>query len=109
MWYSGQPPWLLEGTIKDNIVMGSTWCAEKYARVLRATGLRPDLQLLPGNFFNSIFLSLLSDILQILNKFSYRWRQYLLRELWHAVVRRTESALMHRTRFILASKANHIG
>ncbi|KAM3963463.1 LOW QUALITY PROTEIN: sulfonylurea receptor [Aphomia sociella] len=46
-WYSGQPPWLLEGSVRDNIVMDGAWCQRRYARVLRATGLRPDLQLLP--------------------------------------------------------------
>ncbi|XP_060810870.1 ATP-binding cassette sub-family C member Sur isoform X2 [Amyelois transitella] len=46
-WYSGQPPWLLEGSVRDNIVMNGAWCQQRYARVLRATGLRPDLQLLP--------------------------------------------------------------
>ncbi|XP_026329931.1 ATP-binding cassette sub-family C member Sur-like isoform X2 [Hyposmocoma kahamanoa] len=46
-WYAGQPPWLLEGSVRDNIVMDSAWCQRRYARVLRATGLRPDLQLLP--------------------------------------------------------------
>ncbi|XP_030024318.1 ATP-binding cassette sub-family C member Sur isoform X2 [Manduca sexta] len=45
--YAGQPPWLLEGSVRDNIIMGNKWCQKKYARVLRATGLRPDLQLLP--------------------------------------------------------------
>ncbi|CAG9585546.1 unnamed protein product [Danaus chrysippus] len=47
MWYSGQPPWLLEGSIRDNVLMGGTWSAIRYNRVMRATGLRPDLQLLP--------------------------------------------------------------
>ncbi|PZC84367.1 hypothetical protein B5X24_HaOG200320 [Helicoverpa armigera] len=47
MWYAGQPPWLLEGSVRNNIVMDSSWCQRKYGRVLRATGLRPDLQLLP--------------------------------------------------------------
>ncbi|XP_022119948.2 ATP-binding cassette sub-family C member Sur [Pieris rapae] len=46
-WYSGQPPWLLDWSIRDNILMGSTWCATRYLRVVRAVGLRPDLQLLP--------------------------------------------------------------
>ncbi|XP_073944088.1 sulfonylurea receptor isoform X3 [Choristoneura fumiferana] len=46
-WYAGQPPWLLEGSVRTNIVMDSAWCPRKYARILRATGLRPDLQLLP--------------------------------------------------------------
>ncbi|XP_023943030.2 multidrug resistance-associated protein 1 [Bicyclus anynana] len=47
IWYAGQPPWLLEGSIKDNIVMDHAWCTTRYMRVLRATALRPDLQLLP--------------------------------------------------------------
>ncbi|XP_069365372.1 ATP-binding cassette sub-family C member 9-like isoform X2 [Maniola hyperantus] len=47
MWYAGQPPWLLEGTIKENILMDNPWCSSRYTRVLRATALRPDLQLLP--------------------------------------------------------------
>ncbi|CAH2259124.1 jg9979 [Pararge aegeria aegeria] len=47
IWYAGQPPWLLEGTIKENILMDNAWCASRYTRVLRATALRPDLQLLP--------------------------------------------------------------
>ncbi|XP_072943840.1 ATP-binding cassette sub-family C member Sur [Epargyreus clarus] len=47
IWYAGQPPWLLEGSIRENVVMESPWCPKRYAHVLRATGLRPDLQLLP--------------------------------------------------------------
>ncbi|XP_035436877.2 ATP-binding cassette sub-family C member Sur-like [Spodoptera frugiperda] len=47
MWYAGQPPWLQEGSVRSNIVMDGSWCQRKYGRVLRATGLRPDLQLLP--------------------------------------------------------------
>ncbi|KAJ0180469.1 hypothetical protein K1T71_003873 [Dendrolimus kikuchii] len=46
-WYAGQPPWLLEGSVRDNIIMGNPWCQRKYSRVLRAVGLIPDLQLLP--------------------------------------------------------------
>ncbi|XP_026757827.2 ATP-binding cassette sub-family C member Sur [Galleria mellonella] len=46
-WYAGQPPWLLEGSVRNNIVMNNSWCQRRYARVLRATDLRPDLQLLP--------------------------------------------------------------
>ncbi|XP_038215201.1 ATP-binding cassette sub-family C member Sur [Zerene cesonia] len=46
-WYAGQPPWLLDWSIRDNILMKSPWCATRYAKVVRATGLRPDLQLLP--------------------------------------------------------------
>ncbi|CAG9096741.1 unnamed protein product [Plutella xylostella] len=49
-WYAGQPPWLLEGSVRHNIVLGGSWCRRRYARVLRAAGLRPDLQLLPGMY-----------------------------------------------------------
>lgn len=56
-WYAGQPPWLLEGSVRDNIVMDSPWCQRRYARVLRATGLRPDLQLLPGKTSVSIMMT----------------------------------------------------
>ncbi|RVE50110.1 hypothetical protein evm_005316 [Chilo suppressalis] len=47
MWFAGQPPWLVEGSVRDNIVMGGPWCQRRYSRVLRAAALRPDLQLLP--------------------------------------------------------------
>ncbi|GBP81154.1 ATP-binding cassette sub-family C member 9 [Eumeta japonica] len=47
-WYAGQPPWLLEDSVRDNIVMGGAWNPRRYARVLRTTGLHSDLQLLPG-------------------------------------------------------------
>ncbi|XP_063359524.1 ATP-binding cassette sub-family C member Sur [Cydia amplana] len=46
-WFAGQPPWLLEGSVRNNIVMDSPWCHSNYSRILRATGLVPDLQLLP--------------------------------------------------------------
>lgn len=58
MWYAGQPPWLIEGTIKENIQMDNAWCATRYTRVLRATALRPDLQLLPGEPIKSYLLNL---------------------------------------------------
>ncbi|CAH2074102.1 unnamed protein product, partial [Iphiclides podalirius] len=45
--YAGQPPWLIEGSIRDNILMGQRWNPAEYARALRAAALRPDLQLLP--------------------------------------------------------------
>lgn len=35
--------------------MDSPWCQRRYARVLRATGLRPDLQLLPGKQHKQCF------------------------------------------------------
>ncbi|KOB78708.1 putative ATP-binding cassette transporter sub-family C member 8 [Operophtera brumata] len=37
----------IKGSVRDNIVMDNPWCQRRYARVLRATALRPDLQLLP--------------------------------------------------------------
>ncbi|KAL4702536.1 hypothetical protein ACJJTC_001421, partial [Scirpophaga incertulas] len=46
-YYAGQPPWLMEGSVRENILMGSPWCPRRYSRVLRAAALRPDLRLLP--------------------------------------------------------------
>ncbi|XP_013182103.1 PREDICTED: ATP-binding cassette sub-family C member 8 [Papilio xuthus] len=45
--YAGQPPWLLEGSIRENILLGRRWNPAEYSRALRAAALRPDLQLLP--------------------------------------------------------------
>ncbi|CAK1581992.1 unnamed protein product [Parnassius mnemosyne] len=47
--YAGQPPWLIEGSIRDNILMGRRWNPAEYARALRAAALRPDLQILPDS------------------------------------------------------------
>jgi ABC-type multidrug transport system fused ATPase/permease subunit len=38
-----QDPWVISGTLRDNILCGSVFDAERYAAVLDACELRPDL------------------------------------------------------------------
>ncbi|KAF1333303.1 Atp-binding protein, partial [Globisporangium splendens] len=45
--YYSQQPWVQNMTLRDNILFGQTFHAEKYARVLDACGLLPDLQEYP--------------------------------------------------------------
>lgn len=46
--YCSQVPWIFEGTLKDNIVMRSSFDEERYHEALRAAALTSDLQILPG-------------------------------------------------------------
>ena len=45
--YCAQQPWIMNSTLKENIVFGSPFDAERYARVLRVCALLPDLEILP--------------------------------------------------------------
>ncbi|EFN77618.1 ATP-binding cassette transporter sub-family C member 9 [Harpegnathos saltator] len=45
--YVAQRPWLLNSTLKDNILFGSTYCSQRYLNVLRACALHPDIDILP--------------------------------------------------------------
>ncbi|KAF8211356.1 multidrug resistance-associated ABC transporter [Mycena galopus ATCC 62051] len=47
MSYSAQTPWLQYASIKDNIIFGFPFDAERYQSVLDACALRPDLAILP--------------------------------------------------------------
>ena len=44
--YAAQIPWLQHLTIKDNILFGSPFDAERYDAVLSACALKPDLEVL---------------------------------------------------------------
>ena len=46
--YCGQQPWLISGSLKDNILYGSPFEKGRYQRVLRACCLEADLEQLPG-------------------------------------------------------------
>lgn len=47
MAYVPQRPWLLNATVRDNILFGEPLRARRYDRVLRACALRPDIELMP--------------------------------------------------------------
>eukprot|EP00026_Physarum_polycephalum_P000708 Phypoly_transcript_00709.p1 GENE.Phypoly_transcript_00709~~Phypoly_transcript_00709.p1 ORF type:complete len:1088 (+),score=146.03 Phypoly_transcript_00709:61-3264(+) len=46
--YVAQSPWIINATIKDNILLGTHFDAEKYAETIKACALEQDLQILPG-------------------------------------------------------------
>ncbi|TPX36898.1 hypothetical protein SeMB42_g06982 [Synchytrium endobioticum] len=46
--YAPQLPWLITGSIKDNIVFGREWDEERFGQVLYACGMCRDLELLPN-------------------------------------------------------------
>lgn len=45
--YVGQTPWLMTGTVRDNITFGRPFCPRWYAKVIHACALLPDLDILP--------------------------------------------------------------
>jgi ATP-binding cassette subfamily C (CFTR/MRP) protein 1 len=45
--YAAQTPWILNETIRNNILFGEPWDAERYAQVLSVCQLGPDLDSLP--------------------------------------------------------------
>ncbi|KAF2008841.1 P-loop containing nucleoside triphosphate hydrolase protein [Aaosphaeria arxii CBS 175.79] len=46
--YCAQQAWLVNGTIRDNIVFASTWNAKRYKDVIEACSLQRDLDILDG-------------------------------------------------------------
>lgn len=45
--YVPQTPWIMNGSIKENILFGSAWNSVLYEKTLNACALRPDLKALP--------------------------------------------------------------
>lgn len=45
--YCSQEPWIILGTIRQNILCGNEWDLKRYLRVIQATALEPDLKQLP--------------------------------------------------------------
>uniref|UniRef100_A0A8C2BRL5 ATP-binding cassette sub-family C member 5 n=1 Tax=Cyprinus carpio TaxID=7962 RepID=A0A8C2BRL5_CYPCA len=45
--YVSQQAWIFHGTVKDNILMGEPFDQTRYARVIHACSLKPDLAILP--------------------------------------------------------------
>ncbi|KAG0315006.1 Multidrug resistance-associated protein 1 [Dissophora globulifera] len=46
--YAPQQPWIINASIRDNIVFGKTFDQEKYDHIVFASGLVPDFQMLPA-------------------------------------------------------------
>ncbi|XP_078045328.1 sulfonylurea receptor isoform X2 [Augochlora pura] len=46
--YVAQKPWLLNATLRDNILFGSAYKPKRYRSVLKACALQPDIEVLPG-------------------------------------------------------------
>lgn len=44
VYYMDQEPWLINGTIKENILLGKGYNHEKFERVLELSGLNSDIQ-----------------------------------------------------------------
>ncbi|XP_053987096.1 ATP-binding cassette sub-family C member Sur [Hylaeus volcanicus] len=47
--YVAQKPWLLNATLRDNILFGSPYRSRRYRNVLKACALQPDVDILPGH------------------------------------------------------------
>lgn len=46
--YAPQQAWIMNATLKDNILFGSPFHRDKYDRIIHAAGLIPDLDILPA-------------------------------------------------------------
>lgn len=46
--YASQKPWLLNATLRDNILFGQPYNARRYSRVVAACALQPDIAILPA-------------------------------------------------------------
>jgi ABC-type multidrug transport system fused ATPase/permease subunit len=52
--FSSQSAWIMNATIKENILFGSEYDEERYLKVLQACALLPDLQSIPGGDMTEI-------------------------------------------------------
>ncbi|KAF9194402.1 Canalicular multispecific organic anion transporter 2 [Haplosporangium sp. Z 11] len=52
--YVPQQAWIMNATLKDNILFGTEYDEDKYKHVLYASGLEPDIAMLPGGDMTEI-------------------------------------------------------
>ncbi|XP_063225209.1 ATP-binding cassette sub-family C member Sur isoform X2 [Bacillus rossius redtenbacheri] len=52
--YVAQKPWLLNGTLRDNILFGQKYRPRRYRRIISACALQPDIDILPGKDYTEI-------------------------------------------------------
>lgn len=46
--YAGQQPWLLNGTIRDNILFGESYRPRRYEKIIETCALKSDLEMMPN-------------------------------------------------------------
>lgn len=46
--YSGQQPWLLNGTIRDNILFGESYRPKRYEKIIETCALKSDIEMMPN-------------------------------------------------------------
>lgn len=46
--YSGQQPWLLNGTIRDNILFGESYRPKRYEKIIETCALKSDIDIMPN-------------------------------------------------------------
>jgi ABC-type transport system involved in cytochrome bd biosynthesis fused ATPase/permease subunit len=76
--YAAQSAWLLNATIRENILFGEPYDAQRYAEVIRACALLRDLETLEGG-----------DLTEIGEKVS--WKLFIFRVSMFLVGRNSES------------------
>jgi ABC-type bacteriocin/lantibiotic exporter with double-glycine peptidase domain len=52
--YASQKPWLLNATLRENILFGQPFRPRRYERVIAACSLQPDIDILPGKDLTEI-------------------------------------------------------
>jgi ABC-type transport system involved in Fe-S cluster assembly fused permease/ATPase subunit len=52
--YASQKPWLLNTTLRENILFGQPFRPHRYGRVIAACSLQPDIDILPGKDLTEI-------------------------------------------------------
>ena len=52
--YTQQDPWIQNMSVRDNILLGREYDADRYQRVIRACALQPDLRMLPAGDLTEI-------------------------------------------------------
>jgi ABC-type multidrug transport system fused ATPase/permease subunit len=46
--YSGQQPWLTNGTIRDNILFGESYRPKRYEKIIETCALKSDIDMMPN-------------------------------------------------------------
>jgi ABC-type multidrug transport system fused ATPase/permease subunit len=52
--YASQKPWLLNATLRENILFGQPYRPRRYGRIIGACSLQPDIDILPGKDLTEI-------------------------------------------------------